>query len=573
VHVTQSDNLSRFPIIRWNGTHFGVIYFENLRLPNGDSATSTNFALLDSAGNVLRSGVRLYNANLGFLSSNAEIPFVWDGTGWGVFTIDSAGNAPPDLWYRRLLPNGDNNGAPVRITNTPNDIDGDVAVAWSGSEYGIAWIEFRDTTSKLRFLRMQANGTFVGSTQLIEQNGAGETLFSPTLTWNGGEWALAWNAANATEDVVRFKTLNPDGSPKTATVRLSDDTITDPIDDEVPVVKAKPGGGYIVFTASFGGQQFDVARLTADASGNRSGSRVFLTSTIDAIGTNVLRVATDGTRFLVGYDSIDIGDTDAATLITDGAGNLTSGPFVITPAHNSSTSLNPVIVAMNASFGALWAEQIFFNPTQIYGKFFDGGGNVTQTRFPLFVSNNLATRFAAVGTPSSFGLSWRDQNNNLRFGRFDVNGNSLMADVVVSPNGANPGLGWNGEQFGLAFFEGNELRFQRMNTNGTTSGPKIFVGTGNGNPASPLVRWVDRGWAIVWRSGSSLFFALLDRNGAYVVAPIQVTFTGNPANNPQIAWSGDVLGVVWRENRLINPPGDDIYFTALGLDGTKQFAE
>ena len=296
VHVTQSDSLSRFPIVRWNGTNFGVLYFENLRLPNGDSASSASFALLDSAGNVLRSGVRLYNGNVSFLSSNAEVPFLWDGTGWGVFTIDTAGNTPADLWYRRLLPNGDNNGAPIRITDTPNDFEGDVAVAWNGSEYGIAWIESRDLTSKLRFARMQANGTFVGSTQLIEQNGASETLSSPSVAWNGSEWALAWNVATTDEFIVRFKTLNPDGTPKTATVRLSDDMNPAPMDDEIPVVQPKPGGGYIVFTASHGGNAYDVARLTADASGNRTGSRVFLTPTINAIGTNVVRVATDGSR-------------------------------------------------------------------------------------------------------------------------------------------------------------------------------------------------------------------------------------------------------------------------------------
>lgn len=570
--VAQNDNFSRFPLIRWNGTRFGVLYFDNLRLPNGDSASTTSFALLDPAGNVLRSGVRLNNANVGFLNGNADIPFLWDGTGWGVITVETTGNTPADLYYRRLLPNGDNANVAVRLTNTPNDFEGDVAAAWNGSEYGVAWIESRDTSYKLRFARMQTNGTFVGSTQLIEQNGPGETLAVPTVTWNGSEWGLAWNVLNGNEAFVRFKRLNPDGTSLSATVRLSDDTIIDPMDDEIPIVMPKPGGGYLVFTASLvssSSTQYDVARLTADASGNRTGARMFLTPN-DGTGTNFIRVATGGSRFLVGHDAISSAQFEVATLVVDAAGNPTSGPATITSGHTAANSSGLTMVAMGANFGALWAEGSGAG-MQLYGKFFDGGGNLSSTRFPMFPSTAISNRFAAAAGVGGFGLAWRD-GSNLRFGRFDVNGNSQIADVVVSGGNA-PGLAWNGEQFGLAFFEGSELRFQRMNTNGTTSGPKIFVGTGNSGPTSPLVRWVDRGWAIVWRSGSSLFFALLDRNGAYVVAPGQFTFSGFAANNPQIAWSGDVLGVVWRENRQTNLTGDDIWFTALGLDGTKQFTE
>jgi hypothetical protein len=51
---------------------------------------------------------------------------------------------------------------PVRRTTTP-DWEFDLSVSWNGSEYGLAWIQSKDATSKLMFQRMQSNGTLIGS--------------------------------------------------------------------------------------------------------------------------------------------------------------------------------------------------------------------------------------------------------------------------------------------------------------------------------------------------------------------------------------------------------------------------
>jgi hypothetical protein len=569
VQVTQTDMQTRFPMLRWNGTNFGVLYSESIRGPLGDIRSTTNFALLDAAGSVMRSGVRVHNSTGGLINSGLDLPFVWDGGGWGVFTTDSIGDATTDIYYRRLTPIGDLSGAAVRLTNTA-DWEQDVAAAWNGTEYGLLWVTRRDGVQKLFFQRMQLSGTLIGTPLLVDQGAVGELLFTPNILWNG-EWALAWNY-QAGEAIIRFRLLNPDGTPKSAMVRLSDDV---PVDDEIPAIMPKAGGGYFVFTASLqtvNSTNYDLARLAADAAGNRSGTRVFLTPS-DNSGTNVLRVATDGTRFLLGHDKLDgpifnSGPSEAAVLIVDASGNAVGSAQTLTSGHAGGVSNNPVVVALGANFGMLWNEISNGSDTQVYGKFFDGGGNVTATRAPLSASTTVVGRVAAAAAGFNFGLAWRD-TTGIRFGRFDSTGNPLIAGQVIS-NGNQPSLAWNGEHFGLATAEG-QIRFQRLDNAGALVGPKVTVSSGSG--AVPLVAWMDRGWGIVWRSSFSLFFALLDRNGAFDVPPLQVTFSGKVANNPAIAWSGDRLGIVWRENRGLDPPGDDIFFTALRLDGTKAFTE
>lgn len=134
-------------------------------------------------------------------------------------------------------------------------------------------------------------------------------------------------------------------------------------------------------------------------------------------------------------------------------------------------------------------------------------------------------------------------------------------------------MDFSGEAFGLAWFDGNQMTFRRVAADGTLLGaPRAVPGTGIG-PA-PQVRWVGAGWALMWRKNADnhLYYALLDADGDLLVPPIQVTFTSSRPNNHRLLWTGEHLGLVWQENRGVDPPGQ-IYFTVLGLDGFKAFPE
>ncbi len=573
VLVTQTDMMTRFPVLRWNGTHFGLLYSEHMRDEAGNVGSTYNFALLDSSGSLLRTGAVLRPGTTGgFLHSSLNLPFAWDGTGWGVFDTSTNETSPSDVYYYRLTPNGDLNGARVQLTNTPG-FEIEVAVAWNGSEYGLAWVGVEGTVYKVWFQRMQANGTLIGVPQLVDQGPPGEWLYSTNLIWNAGEWALAWTYENWSEAITRLRLFEPDGTPKTAVTRLSDDLVdpNDPPADYYPNLVPKSGGGYFVFGASFvPSGDMDVSRLQADAAGNRVGTRVFLMPTNDNAGTSYPHVATDGTRFLLGLESLSPSGVEATTMLLDASGSVTNGPTLLTGGHTGGNSGGPpLIVAMGADFGAIWNETDAAG-SQLFAKFYNGGGTLVQTRYPLVASTQISNRFGAASAGHGFALTWRDNSDStIRFRRFDNIGNPFPGEVVVA-NGSQPAVAWNGEHFGIAFLAGG-VRFQRVAGDATLVGPQVFVGNGGG--IQPLIRWVDRGWAIVWRNNANLWFALLDRNGAFLVAPQQVTFTSTQPSQPHMEWSGDRLGLVWRDMRGGDPPGFDLWFTALKLDGTKAFNE
>ncbi len=88
VQITNNDMMSILPALRWNGSRFGLLWFEHMRGPNGELRSKPYFSLLDSSGAKIRSEVRIPEPDrVGWLNYDAEPELVWDGTGWGFFSI------------------------------------------------------------------------------------------------------------------------------------------------------------------------------------------------------------------------------------------------------------------------------------------------------------------------------------------------------------------------------------------------------------------------------------------------------------------------------------------------------
>ncbi len=117
--ITTDDMLSRYPTLTWNGTNLGLLWQEHMRNETGGTKTDYRFALLSGTGALLRGPLPLFTnsgSTPGFIAGRGQQPLVWDGSGWGVFTLD--GLNPLDVRYYRLDADGDRVLGPVAITAT-----------------------------------------------------------------------------------------------------------------------------------------------------------------------------------------------------------------------------------------------------------------------------------------------------------------------------------------------------------------------------------------------------------------------------------------------------------------------
>lgn len=134
-----------------------------------------------------------------------------------------------------------------------------------------------------------------------------------------------------------------------------------------------------------------------------------------------------------------------------------------------------------------------------------------------------------------------------------------LAPVALTGQVLLAAAAWNGTDFAVLWSDlGLNLWFQRVYADGTTAGAPVHVAwTSDGARPAALV-WNGLAYGAAWQATDgatgihSIVFALLDRNGAKIVAPVVVSgLTGEQvdAHDPALAWSGTSFLVAWHAVR------------------------
>ena len=140
----------------WNGTEYGVAYSDTR-----DGNTEVYFARFDAAFNRIGADVRVTDAAGSSLS-----PYVaWTGTEYGVaWQDDRDGNT--EIYFARLDRQGNKIGGDLRITNAAG-VSQRPRLAWSGTSYGLLWNDGRDGPVQNYFVELDAAGNPLGADRRI----------------------------------------------------------------------------------------------------------------------------------------------------------------------------------------------------------------------------------------------------------------------------------------------------------------------------------------------------------------------------------------------------------------------
>ncbi len=595
LNISQSDATSQYPAVAWNGSQFGVTWYESQRVAPGQVATAVGyFALLNADGSIARRGVRIDLAPFTFMPTANRHPILeWDGTNWGYFTAEGA--APPfnDLVYRRLAPNGDRVLGPVSVTSTPGHQEWEIDAAFSAtlSEYGVAWIRSVDRIFEIYFQRVEeSTGAALGAPALLGSFSDTEGSWGLTATWdplippNGG-WAVAWTE-NTTEPfyelAVFLRRVDSLGTPLgPGPERLSNGPdVNDPAYDLLPQVKSLSSGEFVVVTQSYsylGNYGYEIGRLHADASGVRTGSRSFVTAD-DGLHDSYPRLAPDGDRFLVVWNDNGPGTAEVGGLVVDAAGD--AGPEV--PFTSGHSPGNPILsfgpgnlqaAPLGAGFVALWTDAVS-GTSLAYARIFDGSGATIANLLPLSSTPSGSVALAAVG--DTFATAAQGSGNFL-FARYDATGTAIVAETTIASGiGGSLGMGFDGENYAVVGIGSGQLRFQRVAPDGTPVGAlQVSVASGVRWP-TPRLQWTGDGWAVLYRGFDlNLYYVFLNPDGTVRYGPTVLSAppSGGARNQFDMAFNGQLLGVAWGDFLGSDPPGVDIYFTVLNRDGSKLFPE
>lgn len=169
-----------------------------------------------------------------------------------------------------------------------------------------------------------------------------------------------------------------------------------------------------------------------------------------------------------------------------------------------------------------------------------------------------------------FGIIFYDSrggNNELYFSLINGNGDKIGADFRVTNDPGDsfdPSIVWNGNDFGIIWYESWQIFFARISSDGVIIQDKTLVAGG----VHPSVAWnpATEQYGLTWW-GDGTKFVRLDINGNIVgdIITLNSVFDGG-YYRPRITTSGNNYGITWGGYRTGNP---EVCFSIVNKNGEK----
>ena len=334
-------------------------------------------------------------------------------------------------------------GTNLRLTSAAGSSLNPV-VAWSGSEYGVAWCDTRDGDTAVYFSRLSPDGVKPTAELRVTTTGSPR---DPSLCWNGSEFGLAWDDNRNGNREIYFCRIAAGGSKQGADLR-----ITSAAGDSFATSLAWTGSqfGMSWFDLRNGGNDIFFARL--GSTGVKQGADVRVT----------------------------IFSTDA---------------------------MAPSLAWTGSQFGVSWHDQLNGIAEVFFTRISDAGVKLgSDVRLTSFGVGSRFPSLTWTG--SQFGVSWADDRNGdseIYFCRVSAAGSKQGADVrLTSATGdsTHPQLSWTGSEFGVVWEDsrgsGPEIYFATVSATGSKSGTDLRVTGGLGASTAPALVWSGSEFASVW---------------------------------------------------------------------------
>ncbi len=199
--VTNNTQSSGGPDLVWTGSEYGVVWMNGVGM-----ATETFFQRIAAGGALVGTA-----AQLTFYDEYVwESRVVWSGSEFGAaWTHHDAGTSETWLVFRRISATG----VPVGIEVMPPTTNASVtemSLAWTGSEYVMAYEDDAATYDGMYMFRVSAGGAPVGSVIVLSEGSDGTE--KPALVWSGSEIGLAYVQNMFMQNVITMARLTPTGS-------------------------------------------------------------------------------------------------------------------------------------------------------------------------------------------------------------------------------------------------------------------------------------------------------------------------------------------------------------------------
>jgi len=209
IPVTTSSSDSCCSSLVWTGSGYGLTWASNK-----EQNVEIYFAQIDNNGNKVGNNIKITNSS----NTSFNPSITWSGSEFAISWVETT-NGFPEIHFIRINGQGDKLASASKIITTPNDwtpplifdvwppFAPDEAIAmlmpllispsvtWNGFEYALVWEDVRDikegeNLTNIYFSRLDNQGGKIGEDLAITENGT--ALFS-SMAWNGNEYGISWS--------------------------------------------------------------------------------------------------------------------------------------------------------------------------------------------------------------------------------------------------------------------------------------------------------------------------------------------------------------------------------------------
>ncbi|MFH1434967.1 MAG: DUF4215 domain-containing protein [Pseudomonadota bacterium] len=272
IRVTNAPAYSGAPSMAYNpaADEFGIAWHDGR---SGMSSGEIMFARISPAGEKLSADIQITDNWAASLFPS----LVYTGSEYGVAWEDSM-SAYTDIFFTRIDDEGGTIGPVIQVTNATYSSDLP-SLVYTGSEYGLAWDDARDTggsgnLDRIYFAKLDDEGSkTTGDIMVTSRNVSSDQA---SLVFTGSRFAIAWRDNRSGNQDVYFTIFDMDG----ATI-VDDARITDASTDSTAPALAFTGSEYGVAWLERRGGAWGAWYARIDEEGGKIGSDIRISDAAD----------------------------------------------------------------------------------------------------------------------------------------------------------------------------------------------------------------------------------------------------------------------------------------------------
>jgi hypothetical protein len=334
------------------------------------------------------------------------------------------------------------------------------SLSWTGSEFGVSWHDYRDGNREIYFARFSAAGTKIGSDLRVTSDAS--QSFYTSLSWTGSEFGVSWMEDRDGNWEIYFARVSADGAKIGSDLRVTSASGS----SRYPSL-SWTGSEFGVSWEDYrdGDEEIYFARVSAD--GAKIGSDLRVTSVAGC--SNESSLIWTGAEFGVSWEDCRDGNYEVYFARVSAAGTKIGSDLRVSSPGNSST--DPSLSWTGSEFGVSWIDGQDMN-YEIYFARLSATGAIFGFYTPVTIDENSSLYPSLFWAGSEFGVSWmddRDVNDEIYFARLSADGFQIGSDLRVTSDASEsqrPSLSWTGSEFGLSWHDdrdGNpEIYFARI---------------------------------------------------------------------------------------------------------------